>query len=699
VCEVTGYAEAVASYEELLAKPGVQGTDVWEGAKRAGPSLSEHLKVHKPYIDAVTYDSPKAPGSRMRRVSEVIDCWFDSGAMPFAQWGYPHQPGSRERLADQFPADFISEALDQTRGWFYSLLAISTLLFSRHGDDRSPGPSRQKEIEQFRVRLAMEEAQIHAIRRGDFSAPATSATPVFDYPHPFKTCVVLGFILGEDGGKMSKRKRNYREPQEIFDRYGADAMRWYFFSNQPPWTSIRYSEAAIKESIPEFLLRLWNVYSFFVIYANIDGFDPAAAIRGDAGQLTPAALATGEGYRPVAERGELDRWVLSELHRTSAAVVASLDAYDNFAACARLNEFVDALSNWYVRRSRDRFWSHGPSIEKSDAYWTLYECLLTTAKLIAPFVPFLAEELWQNLAVHAFQGRAVESVHLCDYPVADAATIDDELSGRMALVREIVSLGHSARMGARLKVRQPLPLVEVVQADTAHQPWLEQHAALIAEELNVKRVEFAVKADQYIAYNVLPDLKRLGPRLGRRLPALKGLLASTDGAAIMQTLEADGRVTLALADGPVTLDAEDLQVRMQARPGWAAAQGRSAVVVLATHLTPELIAEGLAREVVHAIQNQRKEMGCEFTDRLRIVAATPSPDLHAALSDFRDYVQHETLTIDLASILLPGKSPVDEELAGSAPSLAGSIAASSRFEITIAGHPLVLWIRVASDRK
>ncbi len=314
VCEKTGYMEAVASYAELLAKPGVEGAETWQEAKRANPGLAEHLKVHKPYIDAITYNSPKAPGKRMRRVGEVVDCWFDAGAMPFAQWGYPSQPGSRERLAGQFPADFISEALDQTRGWFYSLLAISTLLF-RDGEGEPTGE-----------------------RSDEFSR---SDTPALPYPHPYRNCVVLGLMLGEDGQKMSKSKRNYREPSEIFDRYGADAMRWYFFANQPSWTSIRYNEAAIKESIPEFLLRLWNVYSFFVIYANIDRFDPAAEIAGNPRQLGADVLASAAAYRPIAERGELDRWVLSELNRTATGVVAAMDAYDNFGACQRLTEFVE----------------------------------------------------------------------------------------------------------------------------------------------------------------------------------------------------------------------------------------------------------------------------------------------------------------------------------------------------------------------
>jgi isoleucyl-tRNA synthetase len=620
VCEKTGHMEAIGNYAELLAKPGVEGIEVWENAKKANPALPDHLKVHKPYIDAVTYDSPKSPGARMRRVSEVIDCWFDSGSMPFAQWGYPHQPGSSQKLAGQFPADFISEALDQTRGWFYSQLAISTLLFGEED-----APAGEKSTEAF----------------------AQSETPSLAFPHPFRNCIVLGLMLGEDGQKMSKSKRNYREPQEIFDRYGADALRWYFFANQPPWTSIRYSEAAIKESIPEFLLRLWNVYSFFVIYANIDGFDPAAAISGDVGQLNADALAQGKGYRKPGERSELDRWILSELNRVAAATVSAMDAYDNFGACAKLNEFVDALSNWYVRRSRDRFWSSGESADKRDAYWTLYECLLTTAKLIAPFVPFLAEAMWQNLAVDAFSGRAAQSVHLCDYPTGDAERVDEMLSQQMAVVREVVSLGRAARMTAKLKVRQPMERVEIVLADAANQQWLEQHADLICEELNVKRLEFVAEADQYITYNVLPNLKRLGPRLGKQLPSLRKVLAETSPAELLASLNANGHVTFRMADGPVTLDAEDLQVRLQAKEGWAAAQGQSSVVVVSTELTPELIAEGLAREVVHVIQNCRKEMDCQYTDRLRIEAIAESEELAHAMNAFADYIRQETLCVEL----------------------------------------------------
>ncbi|MGD0654359.1 MAG: class I tRNA ligase family protein [Thermoguttaceae bacterium] len=647
VCENTGYAEAVAGYAELLAKPGLSGIEVWEKAKRENPDLPDDLKVHKPYIDAVTYDSPKAPGARMRRVPEVIDCWFDSGAMPFAQWGYPHQPGSEKNFIGQFPADFISEALDQTRGWFYSLLAISTLLFGKDNDLETTPPSPPAPLPK------VEGSKVNV------PCPLPTAHCPLDYPHPFRNCIVLGLMLGEDGGKMSKSKRNYREPNEIFNRYGADALRWYFFSNQPPWTSIRYSEQAIKDCIPEFLLRLWNVYSFFVIYANIDKFDPASFIGGSAGQLTADVLASARDFRPVTKRSELDRWIIGELNRSIVAITERMDAYDNFAACAVLSEFVDALSNWYVRRSRDRFWSGEQSADKADAYWTLYECLLTTCKLIAPFVPFLAEEMWHNLAVAAFadkpaEAQPVESVHLCDYPAAALEAVDKLLSERMALVREIVSLGRSARMGAKLKVRQPLSQVEIVLADNAHQSWLEEHDALICDELNVKHIEFAVNADQYITYTILPDLKRLGPRLGKRLPALRKVLAGIDGGNLLAEMESRGKITITLQDGSIALDAADIQVRLQAKPGWAAAHGKMCVVVLATELTPELIAEGIAKDLVRVIQDRRKDMGLEFTDRIVVGLVTDSDELTEAVNLFRRYIQGETLAVEIGFSLLSG---------------------------------------------
>ncbi|BBO32903.1 isoleucine--tRNA ligase [Lacipirellula parvula] len=646
VCSETGKMEALGGYDELLAKPGVRGTDVWDEAKRKNPELVDDLRVHKPYIDAVTYDSPFAKGARMERVTEVIDCWYDSGAMPFAQWGYRGEGGggkaeggseSAERFHSQFPADFISEAIDQTRGWFYSQLAISTMLWG--------------------------------------SAPGSAKGTAMPYPHPFRNCIVLGHMLAEwweskDGkqlflseeaaltacgnggfvqkvGKMSKGKRNYREPSEIFDRYGADALRWYFFANQPPWTSIRYSEQSIKDSVPEFLLRLWNVYSFFTIYANIDGFDPA----------------TSPAKRPLAQRSELDRWIVSELNRTAAIVVERMDAYDNFAACAAITEFVDALSNWYVRRSRDRFWAADKqSAEKLDAYWTLYECLTTTAQLIAPFTPFLAESLWQNLVAKplngAKAGSAAESVHLCDYPTGDASAVDEQLSARMNLVRHISSLGRQARTSASLKVRQPLARVEVILADNTHQKWLEEHAAVIAEELNVKLVEFSDEPDKYVEHEVLPNFKLLGKKLGKLMPKVKPALASQSGAELLANLRDNGKVDLVIDGEAVELLPEELEVRFQAKPGWTAANDKGVVVVLATEVTPELLAEGLARDLVRVIQDRRKEMGCEFTDRINVGVVSAAPELIGAVESFREYISAETLAAKLTTQAIPNAAPL-----------------------------------------
>ena len=608
VCEETGYKEAIGSYDELLAKPGMTGTEVWDEAKQANPEMADDLKVHKPYIDAVTYDSPQAPGKRMRRVTEVIDCWYDSGAMPFAQWGWPHK--NEDQFAEQFPADFISEAIDQTRGWFYSQLAISTLLA---GDEQ-----------------------------GKY--------PVSEFPHPFRNCIVLGLMLGEDGQKMSKSKRNYREPNEIFEKYGADALRWYFFANQVPWTSIRYSERAIKDSIPEFLLRLWNVYSFFVIYANMDGFDPAAALADGAeiGQVDAKSLAGSQGYRVASERSELDRWVLSELHRTVQVVTEKMDAYDNYLACAALNEFVDGLSNWFVRRSRRRYWSPDKNDQdKLDAYWTLYECLVTTTKLVAPFTPFLAETLWQNLA-GSLGDSVPQSVHLCDYPVADEAVINETLSAQMELAREVSSLGRSARMNAKLKVRQPLAKVEVILASDDHREWLASHASLIEEELNVKEVEFAQEADQYITYEVKPNFKLLGKLLGKNMPAVKKLLGAADGGTLLSQLEADGKITLTLESGDaVELTREQIEIGIKAKEGWAAAQGKHCVVVLATELTDELVREGVARDVVRAVQDRRKELDLEYNDRIDVGIVTGDPELTKAIKENSTYIQQETLAASL----------------------------------------------------
>lgn len=666
ICEKTGKMEAISNYEELLQKPGVSGMEVWEKAKAEHPQLPEDLKVHKPYIDAITYDSPtdeRMPdGSipRMRRVPEVIDCWFDSGSMPFAQWGYPHQKGSEKDFQEHFPADFISEAIDQTRGWFYSQLAISTLLFG----DAKP------------------------------------------YPHPFRNCIVLGLMLAEwwesqDGkerflseeeakatcgkkfthkiGKMSKSLRNYRSPNEIFDTHGADALRWYFYANQAPWNSIIYSEQAIRDSMPEFLLRLWNVFGFFTIYANIDGFEPEKWLSGNIGQLSPQDFLKGKNYRPISQRSELDQWMMSELNRTITFVTERMDAYDNFPATGRIIELVDALSNWYVRRSRDRFWSADKSdanTDKWDAYWTLYECLVTISQLIAPFVPFLAEKLWQTLVREPFGDRAVESVHLCDYPTAVAEEVDESLSQRMELVREIVSQGRSARMQANLKVRQPLSYVDVVLAEEAREQkeWLAAHARLICDELNVKEVRFIEEAQEYITYTILPDLKKLGPKLGKQLPVVKKWLAESDGGRLMAEMEKNGKILVALPESELELTSEDLQIRLQAKEGFAAMQGKHSVVILSTELTEELVTEGNAREIIHAIQTRRKELNCEYTQRIQVCLQSDAESLQKALNDFRETICDETLCTNLTS------------------EYSDTFAATEKVELKLSGHAVQLWV-------
>ncbi|HBE70068.1 MAG TPA: isoleucine--tRNA ligase [Planctomycetaceae bacterium] len=635
-CEKTGRREAVDSYAELLAKPGVEGQEMWLEAKAANPDLADDLKVHKPYVDAVTYDSPFASGARMQRVPEVIDCWYDSGAMPFAQWGYPHQ--GKQDFASAFPADFVSEAIDQTRGWFYSQLAISTMLF---GQDQK-------------------------------------------LPHPYRNCIVLGLMLAEwyeskDGkqrylteeeakeslgkkyvsktGKMSKSLRNYRSPTEIFDKHGADALRWYFFANQPPSSSIIYSERAIRDSIPEFLLRLWNVLSFFTIYAEIDQFAGPAEVDSGLDQLKPEELASAKTRRDPMQRAELDRWILSELATANQAVVARMDQYDSFGACQQINSLVDAVSNWYVRRCRNRYWGEATasqSTDKADAYWTLYEVLVDISKMIAPFVPFVAESIWQVLT-EPVKGKVVQSVHLCDYPLPNSDLIDDELSTQMSVLQEIASLGRSARMGEKLKVRQPLAKVEVSLASDEHIPWLTAHDGIVRDELNVKEIVYSSGNSPYVEYQILPNFKKLGPKVGKQVPALKKLLAETDGAAFLAQIQSAGKVDVDLNGTSVELTNEDVEVRLQAKSGWTAAQGKHSVVVLSTDLTPELIREGYARDLVRFIQELRKKRDCQFTDRIELYIDLPgdADKLQSAIEENQAYILGETLADDYSIGAIP----------------------------------------------
>ena len=552
ICDGCDHRVAPASVDAILERDA-HAFDHFHAARAADPTLSEHLAVHKPWIDEVTFACDQCDGGVMRRVTEVIDCWFDSGCMPFAQWGYPHTGEAAFRAA--FPADFISEAIDQTRGWFYSLLMISTLL---HPDE---------------------------------------------LPHPYKACIVLGHVGDKTGKKESKSLGNYTPPDVILDEDGADAMRWYFYAANPPWNNTRYSAEAVRQSQQEFLVKLRNVYSFFVIYANIDGFDPARSPR-----------------RPVAERSLLDRWILSELNLALRDVTAAMDGYLIYDAAQRLVRLTDALSNWYVRRSRDRFW--GPAsdgaADKWDAYHTLYEALTTLAEMAAPFVPFLSEEIYQNLVRVPFPARP-ESVHLADWPGLDEAAIDEGLSQEMQVVRDVVSLGLQTRASHKLKVRQPLAEAEVILGHPELTDRVGPYAGLIAEELNVKRVVFTQDAADLVTFQVKPNYRALGPIFGRRMPLVREALDASAGHRVRQALVETGRYELTLSDGEeVALTSDQVQVAVTAHEGFAASGGAAGVVVLDTTLTAALLAEGVAREVTSRIQSLRKDQELEFTARIRV---------------------------------------------------------------------------------
>ena len=667
-----GHTEAIDSYEGLMAKPGVAGLEAWEAAKRESPNLSEHLKVHKPYIDAITYDCPKcaldqsrdregavgdqeigpsdsshnpsltvgapigARGSagRMKRVSEVIDCWFDAGSMPFAQWGYPHQ--NAEMFNGQFPAHFISEALDQTRGWFYSLTAISVMLFGRKGVVRDT------------LHSSHEKAQ-RAQRTNTLVRESLLAPPA-DYPQPFKTCIVLGLLMGEDGLKMSKSKKNYKEPGYIFEHEGADAMRWLFFSGQTPWTSIRFQESTIAGGQREFLIRLYNCYSFFVIYANIDGWTPDQQPASDA-------------------RTELDRWVISELNQCCANVYKYMEAYDNFNAAKALVEFVDALSNWYVRRNRDRFWKPGMDEDKKAAYGSLYDCLVTVSKLIAPFTPFIAESMYQNL-VRSHDPGATRSVHLCDYPITEKSkeaverNIDAEQNTQCRSVRQLVSCGRAARSAAKLRVRQPLAAIELYH----HRPEIiKTHEDVVKDELNVKRIEYVSSAeiDKYVHYEVKPDFKKIGPKHGPLAPKIKAALAKhADVEGLVKSIEQNGKCAIDAAGQSIELAADEVAVELHAKAGYTAERiPGCGIVVLDTHITDELREEGIARDLINQIQQARKKLDLRYEQRIDL-AVIGDEAIQRVIADQGTYVMGETLAKTLLNQPIPGAEPVKTKIEG-----------------------------------
>jgi isoleucyl-tRNA synthetase len=517
---------------------------------------------HRPYIDDVTFQSQKGSGT-MRRVPEVIDAWYDSGSMPFAQWHYPFE--NKELFDERFPAQYICEALDQTRGWFYSLLAVSTLLFEK--------PS-------------------------------------------YETVLCLGLILDPEGQKMSKSRGNVVAPWEVIDQHGADAFRWYYFTSKEPWAGYRFSIETVGESVRKFLLTLWNTYGFLVMYGNAGNED-------------------GAGAKPVAERNELDRWALSRLQSTITAVTDGLDDYDATAAGRAISDLVDELSNWYVRRSRRRFWDADP-----DAIATLRECLVTISQLLAPFTPFIADEIYTKLAIDA-----EDSVHLTDFPKSDPTLADPKLESDMETAREAVELARAARAQAKVKIRQPLGEIVVV-ATGDERDAIERFQEIILDELNVKSVRYVTDADELATFELRPNFKALGPRLGKNMPQAKEAIAALDGAHAAENLKNGEPVRLNINGDEILLTSEDVQVVLAPLDGYQLEREGTHAVALDLTVTDELKREGLAREVVHAIQNARKDSGLAVEDRIDLRIGGDET-LLAAAREHSDYVSGETLATSM----------------------------------------------------
>ncbi len=525
-CEC-GHMHSIGSIEEL---------------KSMSDNCPQEIELHRPYIDAVTIKCPEC-GKQMHRVPEVIDCWFDSGAMPFAQHHYPFE--NKELFESQFPADFISEAVDQTRGWFYSLLAISTLIFNKA---------------------------------------------------PYKNVIVLGHVQDENGQKMSKSKGNAVDPFDALEQFGADAIRWYFYTNSAPWLPNRFHSRAVIEGQRKFMGTLWNTYAFYVLYAEIDKFDPTKYNIKD------------------CKLSVMDKWLLSRLNSTVKAVDENLSNYRIPEAARALQEFVDEMSNWYVRRGRERYWVQGITDDKIAAYLTLYTALVTVSKAAAPMIPFMAENIYQNL-VRNLENDPPESIHLCDFPVVDEALIDTKLEEQMEKVLEIVVLGRSARNGSALKNRQPLSTMYVKLDGELENLYTD----IIREELNIKEVIFTDKVDDFVTYSFKPQLKTLGPKYGKQLGEIRNELLNIDGSAAKKQLDAEGNIVLKLASGDVELGAEDLLIDSQQKEGFYSVSDRGVTVAIDTTLTPELIEEGFARELVSKLQTMRKEADFNVTDHISVI--------------------------------------------------------------------------------
>ncbi len=559
-----GHKICIGSIEELKEK----GTDVPDG-----------MDLHRPFVDKIKIKCAKC-GKDMHRVSSVIDVWFDSGSMPFAQHHYPFE--NKETFEESYPADYICEAIDQTRGWFYTLLAISTLLFKRSS---------------------------------------------------FKNVLVLGLINDESGRKMSKSKGNVVKPWDILDKQGADALRWYFFTGVSPWLPKNFSFKAVDEVIRKFILTLWNIYSFFVIYANIDNFDPY-------------------GFElPVKERFEIDRWIISELNQTIEKVTELMDDFNATESGRLIYDFVDMLSNWYVRRSRRRFWKSEEDADKISAYKTLYECLVTVSKLLAPYIPFISEEIYRNLTGNS--GRGLESVHLESYPVADKSLIDSKLSFQMSTARKVVGLGRAVRARTNIKIRQPVEKVVIYfDPDGKKKEAISHFEDIIISELNVKKIEFAKTMDEIISYDIKPNLQLVGKKYGALIPGIKKALASANSAPIALKVKNSKNVSLEVDGKMIEFEPEELLVDIASREGFAAESDGEFTVGLSTAISEELKEEGFARELVHHIQNLRKEAGFEIENT--IITALISGEIGILIKKYKSYIIKETLTKKLVSELEDG---------------------------------------------
>ena len=553
-CEC-GHMHSIGSRQELF--------------EMSGDERAKTVELHRPYIDEITLKCPEC-GGEMHRVPEVIDCWFDSGAMPFAQHHYPFE--NKELFEQQFPANFISEAVDQTRGWFYSLLAESTLLFNKA---------------------------------------------------PYKNVIVLGHVQDENGQKMSKSKGNAVDPFDALNKYGADAIRWYFYINSAPWLPNRFHGKAVVEGQRKFMSTLWNTYAFFVLYADIDNFDPTKY------ELNYDQL-------PV-----MDKWLLSRLNTTVQAVDNDLANYKIPEAARALQEFVDEMSNWYVRRSRERFWAKGMEQDKINAYMTLYHALVTIAKTAAPMIPFMTEDIYQNL-VRSVDKDAPESIHLCDFPTVNEAWIDKDLEADMKELLEIVVLGRACRNTANIKNRQPIGTMYV----KAEKKMSEFYTDIIADELNVKEVKFADDVESFISYSFKPQLRTVGPKYGKLLGGIRQALTDINGTAAMNELRTNGVLKLDINGNNVELAEEDLLIETAQTEGYVSESDGETSVVLDTNLTPELIEEGFVREIISKIQTMRKEAGFEVMDKI-VVYAHGNDKIQDVMKAHEDEIKSEVLADEM----------------------------------------------------